>query len=194
MEPVIIASTSPQRQEFLKKLGIPFIAIPPQTDETVTGTLSPEKTVEQIAVKKAKAVSNITMENKPHWIIAADTLIFLDNEPMGKPVDSAHARTMLQNYSNRAHNVITSICCYDDITKQFSSKTNISTVTFAPLSDAEIEWYLSLGEWKGAAGGYRIQGAAACFISQIEGSYSSIVGLPLCELYAILRSHDYQFR
>ncbi len=194
MEPIILASTSPQRQEIVKNLHIPFIVVPPEIDESITIQMPPQKMVEVIAQKKAQAVVDMSLTSKPHWIISADTLIFFDGLPVGKPKDEAHARVMLQNYSNTSHEVITSVCCYDDVTKHFSSKTHISTVSFSTVTPAEIDWYIGLGEWQGAAGGYRIQGAGACFIENINGSYSSIVGLPIYELYAILKEHDYQFQ
>ncbi len=193
MEPIILASSSPQRQKIVENLHIPFVVVSPNSDEYFDETLPPEKAVEQIAKKKAEAVINIPMKNKPHWIIAADTLIFFENKPIGKPEHADHARHILTRYANTAHTVISSVACYDDITKKLTAKTSISTVSFAPLTADEIEWYISLGEWEGAAGGYRIQGAAASFISNINGSYSGIVGLPIYELYAILREHDYTF-
>ncbi len=194
MEPIILASTSPQRQEILKNLRIPFIVVPPEIEEPFDGKRTPEQAVEHIAKKKAEAVVSMTLNSKPHWIIAADTLIFFDGKPIGKPKNADAAREMLQKYSGTSHQVITSVACYDDITQQLSAKTLISTVLFAPLSEAEIEWYIELGEWQRAAGGYRIQGGAACFISRIEGSYSAVVGLPIYELYAILKEHDYRFQ
>ena len=174
MEPIILASKSPQRQDILKRLNIPFISIPSEADESVDLSLSPEKAVEQIALRKAEAVLRSPLKINTPWIISADTLIFSNGTPMGKPTDIDNARKMLQSHSNAAHTVITAICCYDE---------NLQ----------HIYWYLTTGEWQGAAGGYRIQGTAACFITKIEGSYSGIVGLPIYELYDILTEHGYSF-
>ena len=193
MEPIILASKSPQRQDILRRLNIPFVCIPSETDETFDPSLPPEKAVEQIALRKAEAVLRSPLKINTPWIIAADTLIFSHGTPMGKPADVEQARSMLQSYSGAPHKVITAICCYDEKLHRLSPRISSSNVCFKALSDAEIEWYLSTGEWQGAAGAYRIQGIAACFITKIEGSYSGIVGLPISELYDILKEHGYSF-
>ena len=193
MEPIILASKSPQRQEILKHLNIPFISIPSNADEAVAVNLPPEKTVEQIALRKAEAVLRSSLKINTPWIIAADTLIFSQGQPMGKPADIESARRMLQSYSNTSHTVITAICCYDEKSQHISTRINSSQVFFKALSQAETAWYLNTGEWQGAAGGYRIQGIASCFITKIEGSYSGIMGLPIYELYDILSEHGYSF-
>lgn len=193
MEPIILASKSPQRQDILRRLNIPFVCIPSETDETFDPSLPPEKAVEQIALRKAEAVLRSPLKINTPWIIAADTLIFSHGTPMGKPADVEQARSMLQSYSGAPHKVITAICCYDEKLHRLSTRISSSNVCFKALSDVEIEWYLSTGEWQGAAGAYRIQGIAACFITKIEGSYSGIVGLPISELYDILKEHGYSF-
>jgi septum formation protein maf len=193
MEPIILASKSPQRQDILKRLNIPFISIPSEADESVDLSLSPEKAVEQIALRKVEAVLRSPLKINTPWIISADTLIFSNGTPMGKPTDIDDARKMLQSHSNAAHTVITAICCYDENLQHISTRISSSHVFFKALSAAEIDWYLTTGEWQGAAGGYRIQGTAACFITKIEGSYSGIVGLPIYELYDILTEHGYSF-
>ena len=193
MEPIILASKSPQRQDILRRLNIPFVCIPSETDETFDPSLPPEKAVEQIALRKAEAVLRSPLKINTPWIIAADTLIFSHGTPMGKPADVEQARSILQSYSGAPHKVITAICCYDEKLHRLSTRISSSNVCFKALSDAEIEWYLSTGEWQGAAGAYRIQGIAACFITKIEGSYSGIVGLPISELYDILKEHGYSF-
>ena len=193
MELIILASKSPQRQDILKRLNIPFVCIPSDADEALDPSLPPEKAVEHIALRKAEAVLHSPLKINAAWIISADTLIFSQGMPMGKPTDAEHARSMLQSYSNTSHKVITAVCCYDEKSQQLSSRISVSQVFFKKLSDKELEWYLSTGEWEGAAGGYRIQGRAACFITKIEGSYSGIVGLPMYELYDILTEHGYSF-
>lgn len=193
MEPIILASNSPQRQDILKRLNIPFVCIPSDADETLDLSLPPEEAVQQIALRKAEAVLHSPLKINAAWIISADTLIFSQGRPMGKPTDVEHARSMLQSYSNTSHKVITAICCYDAKSQQLSSRISVSQVFFKELSSDEVAWYLSTGEWEGAAGGYRIQGRAACFITKIEGAYSGIVGLPMYELYDILMKHGYSF-
>lgn len=193
MESIILASKSPQRQDILKRLNIPFLCIPSDADETLDLSLPPEEAVQQIALRKAEAVLHSPLKINTPWIIAADTLIFSHGTPMGKPTDVEQARTMLQSYSNTSHKVITAVCCYDEKSQRFSSRISVSQVFFKELSGDEVEWYLNTGEWQEAAGAYRIQGRAACFITKIEGSYSGIVGLPIYELYDILTEHGYSF-
>ena len=193
MEPVILASKSPQRQDILKNLNIPFIIIPSGIDETLLSELSPQENVERLAIQKTEAVLHSPLKIKTPWVIGADTLIFVDGQPMRKPNSAEAARQMLERYSNRTHHVITALCCYDAYSQNISTRINTSAVSFKKLSQEEIDWYINQGEWQGAAGGYRIQGIAACFISRIEGSYSSIVGLPIYELYDILCEHGYIF-
>ena len=193
MESIILASKSPQRQDILKRLNIPFLCIPSDADETLDLSLPPEEAVQQIALRKAEAVLYSPLKINTPWIIAADTLIFSQGMPMGKPTDVEQARTMLQSYSNTSHKVITAVCCYYEKSQRFSSRISVSQVFFKELSGDEVEWYLNTGEWQGAAGAYRIQGRAACFITKIEGSYSGIVGLPIYELYDILTEHGYSF-
>ena len=193
MESGILASKSPQRQDILKRLNIPFLCIPSDADETLDLSLPPEEAVQQIALRKAEAVLHSPLKINTPWIIAADTLIFSHGTPMGKPTDVEQARTMLRSYSNTSHKVITAVCCYDEKSQRFSSRISVSQVFFKELSGDEVEWYLNTGEWQGSAGAYRIQGRAACFITKIEGSYSGIVGLPIYELYDILTEHGYSF-
>lgn len=193
METITLASTSPQRQAILQQLHIPFIVAAPQTEEAFDDNLSPQKNVEHIAMKKAGAAVNMPTVPSTRYLIAADTLVFLHGKPIGKPPTACEARKLLQSYSNTAHTVISAICCYTAERQRFSTITSLSHVFFKPLTGREIDWYLSLGEWRNAAGGYRIQGAAACLISRIEGSYSGIMGLPIYELYAILTQEGYHF-
>ena len=104
-------------------------------------------------------------------------------------MDREDARNMLSALQGKTHEVITAIALYNG--KSIDCRSVTSTVSFAPLSEGEIEWYLDTGEWQNAAGAYKIQGLASCFISGISGSYSSIVGLPLRELYVMLNDNGY---
>jgi septum formation protein len=100
---------------------------------------------------------------------------------------------MLRLLSGRDHQAVTSVALYRGADKHIDCRTVESTVSFAKLSDAEIEWYLNTGEWQGAAGSYKIQGLGACFIDGIQGSFSGIVGLPLREFYSMLRDNGYPY-
>ena len=192
MEPIILASSSPRRQEILKSLRIPFRVIIPNIDETLSNVIEKEQIPELFAREKVSAIIHfLPSEQEIPWILGADTLIFLDDEVIGKPKSQEQAFEILKKLQGRTHTVETAIVLYNGRTKQTSSKINKTKVTFSPMSDEEIQWYVETGEWHGAAGGYRIQGMASCFVKSIEGSYSCVVGLPISELYDILKEQNY---
>jgi len=184
-------------------LDLPFVSIAPQVNEDFDEQTDAELVVKELALRKVNKVIQILKEspqslppladNAAFWVCGADTLISLDSKILGKPRDRRDAACMLRLCSRRDHQVITAIALYNGHNKTTDSRSVQSTVSFAPLSDDEIEWYLDSGEWKDAAGSYKIQGLAACFISGISGSYSSIVGLPLREFYVMLRDNGYPF-
>ena len=205
MDTIILASGSPRRIEYLKLLGLPFISIPPNIDESIEIGAEPEAAVKDLANCKAEKIAmdlrtgKVTAEpNKPIWIIAADTIISLNGKIYGKAGTREEAASMLKSFSGKIHEVITAIALnkldnnYN--TETFDCRTVRSKVSFDSIKEAEIEFYLNSGEWEDAAGAYKIQGLASCFINHIEGSYSSIVGLPLREFYVMLRDNKYPFR
>ena len=192
MEPIILASSSPRRQEILKSLRIPFRVIIPNIDETLSNVIEKEQIPELFAREKVSAIIHfLPSEQEIPWILGADTLIFFEDEVIGKPQSQEQAFEILKKLQGRTHTVETAIVLYNGKTKQTSSKINKTKVTFSPMSDEEIQWYVETGEWHGAAGGYRIQGMASCFVKSIEGSYSCVVGLPISELYDILKEQNY---
>ena len=193
MEHIILASSSPRRIEYLRQLGLPFSCVPSSADENINGQIAPEEAAEEIARRKVIKVAEALKNENPSWILGADTIINLEGKIYGKPRDREDAGCMLKTFQNREHQVITALALYSGRKKAIDCCRVISSVSFAPLTDGEIEWYLNSGEWKDAAGAYKIQGLASCFISGISGSYSSIVGLPLRELYVILRANGYPF-
>lgn len=193
MEPLILASTSPRRQEILRNLNIPFSVMSPSYDEPLIPGMNPVELAELHSMKKVESIIRMHLKISTPWVLGADTLISVDSDIYGKPVDRDDAKRMINSYSGRTHRVITAITLYDSEKQYISTKTSISRVTFMDLNDAQTENYLDSGEWQGVAGGYRIQGLASCFISEIQGSYSGIVGLPIHELYDILREHGYAY-
>ena len=193
MEPILLASGSPRRQEYLKLLGLPFTCMPSPVEEIYSQNAEPAAIAEELAVKKVSKILEMLKTEAPPWICGADTLIALDGKIYGKPLDRNDAGQMIRAFRGRTHRVITALALYNGRTKAIDCRSTLSTVSFAPLSEGEIEWYLDSGEWQDAAGAYKIQGLASCFISSIEGSYSSIVGLPLREFYVILRDNGYPF-
>lgn len=192
MEPIILASGSPRRQETLKTLGIPFQVIIPDINEGLIEGIELEKLPEYLASKKVEYVSKmLPAKQEVPWILGADTIMIMDGKVYGKPADIDEAIMFLKEFSGKTHTVITSIALYNGKLKYLSTRTAQTKVTFAPLTQDEIDWYISTGEWHNVAGGYRIQGFGSYFIKKIEGTSSTVVGLPLFELYDMLKEQGY---
>ncbi len=192
MEPIILASSSPRRQEILKLLNIPFQVIIPDYKEEIPQDVQKDKVPEYLATKKIDAVArSISSGLEIPWILGADTMISLDDQLIGKPKDAEDAICILKKLQGKTHKVITGLALYNGSLHFVSTKSSTTYVTFAPMSDEEIEWYVNTGDWHGAAGGYRIQGLAQCFITKIEGNNSNVVGLPIFELYDMLKEQGY---
>jgi len=192
MEPIILASSSPRRQEILKMLKIPFRVIIPNIDETLTTAIELEQVPELLAREKVTAViHSLPAGQEIPWVLGADTLIIYDNKIIGKPENHEQAIEYLKMLQSNTHTVVTALVLYNGHTHETTSKICKTNITFAPMTDEEIEWYVETGEWHGAAGGYRIQSLASCFIKKIEGSYYGAVGLPIFELYDILKQQGY---
>lgn len=192
MEPIILASSSPRRQEILKLLNIPFKVIIPNIDETISSAIEPEEIPEFLAREKVTAViHSLPPQQEILWILGADTIILKEGKIFGKPNSRAQAEAFLREFSGKTHQVITSVVLYNGRKKTFVSKNAVTKVTFSELSDKEINWYLDTEEWHGAAGGYRIQSLASCFIKSIEGTQSCVTGLPIFELYDMFKEQGY---
>jgi len=193
MEPIILASGSHRRQDYFKLLGLPFSVMPAQIDESQCAQTDPEKLTLELSRKKVEWVANELIKRLPRWIFGADTVIAIGNKIYGKPENRENAYSMLKELSGMKHDVITSMALFNSKEKTIDCKTARCSVIFADLSDDEIEWYLDTNEWQGVAGAYRIQGLASCFIDRIEGSPSTVAGLPLHEFYVMLRDNGYPF-
>lgn len=192
MEPIILASSSPRRQEILKLLNIPFKVIIPNIDETISSAIEPEEIPEFLAREKVTAViHSLPPQQEILWILGADTIILKEGKFFGKPDSRAQAEAFLREFSGKTHQVITSVVLYNGRKKTFVSKNAVTKITFSELSDKEINWYLDTEEWHGAAGGYRIQSLASCFIKSIEGTQSCVTGLPIFELYDMFKEQGY---
>lgn len=184
---IYLASASPRRRELLQQLGIRFEAIPVAVPEQPRAGESPRAYVSRLAGAKARQGAWVMhAKGLPRYpVLGADTEVVLDDEILGKPADRPHGLAMLRRLSGRTHEVLTaiSILAQDEVHEALS----LSRVTFARLSDVEIERYWESGEPADKAGAYAVQGRAAAFVTGIEGSYSGIVGLPLYELAALLK-------
>ena len=187
MSSIILASQSPRRKQLLEQAGVTFDIVPAHIDETPYLNYFPADAVTASAQAKADLVSN---QFPDHWVIAADTIVVINNTILGKPDSKEHAREMLQTLSGKVHVVFTgySIGCLKK-DKKFSDivKTN---VRFKKLSSDEIEWYLQTDEPYDKAGAYAIQGIGAFIVKSIEGSYTNVVGLPVCEVMDVLMKQN----
>ncbi|MFP3091392.1 Maf family protein [Treponema sp. TIM-1] len=192
-EPIILASGSLRRQEYFRLLSLPFNIMPPQIDENADGTLGPRECAEDFAIRKVNKIISLLQNRIPPWICGADTIISVDDAVFGKPQDRSDAYRMLTKLRGRSHEVITAVALFNGKEKTIDCRSVKSVVTFMPLSEDEIEWYLNTGEWQGSAGAYKIQGLAGCFVSEIQGSYSAIVGLPMHEFYVMLKDNGYPY-
>lgn len=179
---LILASASLRRAELLRAAGIAFEIVPAEIDERPLNGEAPAAYVERLAREKARAISSRDSEAE---VLAADTTVVIDGLILGKPVDDAEAREMLARLSGRTHEVLTGVALIRD--GRMVSAVETTRVRFAPMSDADIDWYIASGEPRGKAGAYAIQGLASRFVDWIEGSYSNVVGLPVALVWKLLR-------
>jgi septum formation protein len=184
---LILASSSPRRAEILRGAAIPFEICPAEIDETPRSGEAAQAMVVRLARAKAHAAAAKLGPATPECVIlGADTTVELDGEIIGKPRDAAHAREMLKKLSGRTHHVLSGISLLRLPGNTERAAVETSAVTFASLSEEEIEFYVSSGEPFGKAGGYAIQGIGGRFIPRVAGCYFNVVGLPLARLYDLL--------
>lgn len=184
MAQLYLASSSPRRRELLTQIGLPFHIVPASIDETPESGESALAYVERLARSKALAGLNFLAQRADVCVLGADTAVVLDGRILGKPVDRDDALAMLQALSGREHEVLTAVAVADR--DRCEARVVSSRVTFREVHGEEAERYWETGEPQDKAGGYAIQGLAAIFVSRVEGSYSAVVGLPLCETAALL--------
>ncbi|HPA24581.1 MAG TPA: Maf family protein [Candidatus Cloacimonas sp.] len=181
---VILASLSPRRKELFSLLGISFTAIPAELDETINNE-APQTQAMQNALRKAQIVKDKV--NKDALVVSADTLVALDNHILGKPANAEEAGKYLRLLSGRSHSVYTGICIYYNDLAEINYEQTF--VTFAELSEAEINSYIATGEPLDKAGAYGIQGFGAQFITKVEGCYFNVMGFPIRLFYDMLKSN-----
>ncbi|MCL2519565.1 MAG: Maf family protein [Spirochaetaceae bacterium] len=193
METLILASASPRRQELLKTVGIPFRAAPSNIDETINEGEGPKEAALRLAGGKINAFLQNERSIGCHWVIAADTFIYLDGAIYGKANSRDDAEQLLKKLSMRRHQVYTGLAVYNRGEGRTVTTVEVTEVEFLRLTPEDIDWYLDSGEWQDAAGSYKIQGKAQVFIKAVHGSVSNVMGLPLHRLYAILKELNYKF-
>ena len=181
---LILASASPRRQALLRTLGLTFTVKTADIDETMDPSRGAEAEVARICRAKAEAVLPFAAENDV--VIAADTIVCVDDRILGKPHTEAEASEMLRLLSGREHQVRTgvTVCTHD----RAVTEVDVTGVRFRPLTEAEIAAYIRTGEPMDKAGDYAIQGAFSAYIRGIDGDYTNVVGLPVGALYQALKA------
>ncbi len=182
--PIVLASSSPRRRELLERAGVVFEVVPSPAEEIHDASLKPEVLCEHNAALKASAVAALRPDAT---VIGSDTLVFIDDEPLGKPKDLAEARGMLRKLAGRVHRVCTGVCVIfpGGVRKTFHGSTE---VTFLPLDDAGIDSYFALVNPLDKAGAYGIQEHGDRIIAGIQGSFDNVMGLPVDLVLEALKS------
>lgn len=180
---LILASGSPRRAEILSSLGVPFRIDPPDVDETIGPQEPGEAAASRLAAEKAAEVAT---RHPGRWVLAADTLVLLEERVLGKPTDALAAARMLRLLAGREHEVVTAVRLRRDGDPGRESVVK-SRVLIAPLSEEEIGWYVATREPMDKAGAYAVQGLGARFIESVHGSYTNVMGLPAREVYRLMR-------
>ncbi|MFD0871229.1 Maf-like protein [Chlamydia abortus] len=188
---LILASTSPRRQELIRALGLPYEIVASEADETVADHLTPAEIVETLSERKARAV----YERVPSYpgrqiIVGSDTIVVYNGEPLGKPADREDARRMLSMLQGNTHHVFTGITCIEAGSGRSLTAHRMTRVTMKPLSERQIDRYIETGEPMDKAGAYAIQGLGATMVEAIEGDYFNVVGLSLNLLADMLYSFN----
>lgn len=182
---IYLASNSPRRRELLTQIGVNFTALSVDVDESRLLNEKPIDYAKRVAIAKAQAgwQSLDGLEKRP--VLGSDTSVVLADIILGKPKNDDDARAMLRQISGQTHQVMTAVAVIT--ATQIKCEVNISQVTFATMTESDIEWYIATQEGTDKAGAYAVQGLAALFIDNIQGSYSAIMGLPLRETGLLLQ-------
>ena len=186
---LVLASASPRRLDLLRQVCLePDAIVPADLDESATAQETPRQLAQRLAQAKAQRVA---AQWPGAFVIGADTVVALGRRVFGKPSDEAQARRMISRLSGRAHRVLTAVAVAAP-DGRMSSRLSESRVAFNRMTAAELDELIACQEWRGAAGGYRIQGRAGGLVISLQGSYSGIVGLPLYETLALLGGLGFQ--
>jgi len=185
MKKIILASKSPRRKELLEKCGIEFECMPMNIDESLNEGDTLEEKIRILSQRKASACLDAYPDAV---VIGSDTIVTVDEKILGKPKNREEAKEMLRELSGRTHRVITGLCIISSA--RTYTDVSVSEVTFAPLSEEEIDAYTESGECDDKAGSYAIQGLGGKFITHISGDYYAIMGLPLNLVYEELKNID----
>ncbi len=195
---LVLASSSPRRTELLSSVGIEPVVTPADIDETPHPSEAATDLVRRLATAKAEAVAATCIDDtEPTYVLGADTVVTVDNEILGKPVDGDDVRRALSLLSGRRHEVMTGVAVVGhDPSGHRTTHAAVATtsVEFKQLDEAEIEAYLASGEPMGKAGSYAIQGRGGLFVRRIDGTHDNVVGLPLAVVDDVLALHGRRLR
>lgn len=183
--PFILASASPRREELLRSMGMKFRILPAHIDETWQNGETPAAHVRRLSGAKAAVIAR---RHPRAMVLGADTIVVIDGLILGKPRNKKEAREMLQRLSGRTHTVFTGFTLSSAGNNIARTKVVRSAVTFKKIGPEEINWYVHSREPYDKAGGYAVQGMGASFIKIIRGSYTNVIGLPLCEVLEELKN------
>jgi septum formation protein len=183
---IVLASASPRRRELLATLGVPFRVVVPGIDEAPWPNEAPASYALRNASDKARCAAALPEAAGASVILAADTIVVLDGQILEKPHDAAHAEELLARLSGRWHEVITGVCVLEPAGARERAEAVRTAVRFRDLSEAEIVAYVATGEPLDKAGAYAIQAGAAGMASEVRGSYTNVVGLPMEALARML--------
>jgi septum formation protein len=188
---LVLASASPRRRELLAQAGVtPDLIEPCDLNETPEPGEAPRRLAARLALAKARAAAALHADA---FVLAADTVVALGRRVIGKPDDEAHARDMLGRLSGRGHRVITGVAVRGPDGRE-AARLAEARVRFKRFDGEDLAALLESGEWRGVAGGYRIQGRAGACVMELVGSYTAVVGLPLYETLCLLRGLGWRGR
>lgn len=180
---LILASKSPRRKYLLEQAGIEFDVIPSRFDENTMALKKPNRYVQALSQAKAEEVA---LKYPDRWVIGADTIVLINHQILGKPNGKEAARNMLRQLSGQTHQVYTGFTIRCAGRNKIHTDAICTDVTFKALSQHEIEWYIHTDEPFDKAGAYAIQGLGTFLVKAIKGSYTNVVGLPVCEVIEYL--------
>ncbi len=186
--PIVLASASPRRSELLGEAGVPFEVVPADIDELARPGEAPGEMAERLAREKALAVADRLRADPGRIVLAADTIVVLGEEVLGKPRDPAHAVELLSKIVGRTHEVMTGVALARTGGDTASTLHVVSRVRMRPAERPEIEAYVATGEPLDKAGAYAVQGDGRRFVEAVEGSETNVIGLPMDETLALIEA------
>jgi septum formation protein len=184
---LVLASGSPRRRELLSRLKVPFATVPAEIEETARPGETPRDLAERLAREKAESVAAQLGRTPRRVVLGSDTIVVLGEEVLGKPRDPEHAVALLRKLSGCTHLVLTGIAVVESDTGRARSRVVESRVTLRRADERELRDYVANGEALDKAGAYALQGAGRRFVTDVEGSETNVIGLPLEETLAMLR-------